>query len=336
MEKKKYGKYISKEIIEQSKYSRITAPIVNYRGDRGGKDMTFEWSCITNPLVMDAEPEVNDFDQFLLFVGSDINNLGDFQAEIELPMGKEKTKQIINEPKLVYIPQGLIHGPVNFKSIKKPIAFLSINFSPKYSTKWVAPDYSKYMIKPNIGDVLTRVEAVGPDGACFRYQETTSHGMALFCKSAGLGGNMCTTYSVNKQPHIGFEPRHYHRNLDEWIIFIGSDPLNVEDFDGEIELWFGEEHERELIDSTAVAHLPPGLIHYSTDVRVVKKPFIEMVMVSTGDYFGGRPKVIVSKREEGDIMLSKTREWENDPSHPSDCTCKDCVFARTQGTMGAM
>jgi hypothetical protein len=48
----KYGKYISREIIEESKYPQVTAPMVKYRGDRGGRDCTFEWSCITKPLVI--------------------------------------------------------------------------------------------------------------------------------------------------------------------------------------------------------------------------------------------------------------------------------------------
>jgi hypothetical protein len=77
----KYGKYISREIIEESKYPQITAPMVKYRGDRGGRDMTFEWSCITKPLVMDDEPEVNDFDQFLLFGGGDITDFAEFDKE---------------------------------------------------------------------------------------------------------------------------------------------------------------------------------------------------------------------------------------------------------------
>ena len=64
----KYGKYVTRDIIEQSKYSRITSPIAKYQGAGGVNALTCEWSCITKPLVMDDEPEVdNERDQFLLF-----------------------------------------------------------------------------------------------------------------------------------------------------------------------------------------------------------------------------------------------------------------------------
>ena len=65
----KYGKYVSREIIAESKYSAITTPIARYSGCRGGGDaLKCEWSCITKPFTMDQEPEVdNERDQFLLF-----------------------------------------------------------------------------------------------------------------------------------------------------------------------------------------------------------------------------------------------------------------------------
>ena len=39
---------------------------------------------------MDDEPEVNNVDdQFLLFAGTNYEDVNEFQAEIELPLGKE-------------------------------------------------------------------------------------------------------------------------------------------------------------------------------------------------------------------------------------------------------
>ena len=70
MPRTKYGKYISREIIKKSKYPQINTPIAKYDGCQGGGNaLSCEWSCITKPLVMDAEPEVdNERDQFLLFI----------------------------------------------------------------------------------------------------------------------------------------------------------------------------------------------------------------------------------------------------------------------------
>ena len=104
MEKKKYGKFISREIIEESKYPQITAPMVKYRGDRGGRDLTFEWCCVDKPLEMDDEPEVNEFDQYLLFFGSDVNNFADFQAAV---LGCWFQSASVRSPPIVLIAERL-------------------------------------------------------------------------------------------------------------------------------------------------------------------------------------------------------------------------------------
>jgi hypothetical protein len=330
MEKKKYGKYISREIIDSSKYSQITAPVVKYRGDRGNKDMTFEWSCITKPVVMDDEPEINEFDQYLFFAGSNVNDYNEFEAEIELPLGKEGKKQIINEPKMVLIPGGLARGPLNFKNIRKPVVFMSLNFSAKYSNKWAAPKYENYLAKPIIdNNSQLSIQAIIA-GVPYRYQTVTTPTMMAWSKKMGLNGNLSMGYMTIKAAHNGMEPLHAHRNLDQWVILLGGDPLNVADFDGDIAMIYGEERELQILDSTCVAHMPPGVIHYSTDHLRVGKPFVEIIAVSTGDYFSERPKVIYSKEANGDIMVSRGREWEIDLLHPRDCDCADCKSARSQ------
>jgi hypothetical protein len=42
----KYGKYVTREIIAESKYPQITTPMAKYNGCRGGGNaLTVEWSC---------------------------------------------------------------------------------------------------------------------------------------------------------------------------------------------------------------------------------------------------------------------------------------------------
>jgi hypothetical protein len=323
MTKSLYGKYISKEIIEQSKYPQITAPMVNYRGDRGGKDLTFQWSCITQPLVMDDEPEVNNVDdQFLLFAGTNLDDVHEFQAEIELPMGKEKQKFTITEPTFVYVPKGLVRGPVNFKSIKKPIAFWDIHLSTKYSENWMPSDCSKYLAKPGMMTVDTAgvsdklpppIQITHPTGTPFRYMRMPAMvGVTCWSKVLGLQANLCMGYNTAKyRDYCAVEPVHYHRHFDEWIIFLGGNPLNVEDFDAEIEMFWGREHEKQVIDSTCVAHVPPGHVHMGQEHRRIGKPYLECITVAgTGNYYQDVDKVLISKEEAGEVMIPKgARDW---------------------------
>jgi hypothetical protein len=316
--KTRYGNNISTEIVEVSKYSRITAPIVKYRGDRGtSSDLSFEWSCITQPLVMDAEPEVNENDQFLLFTGSNIDDFDEFQAEIELPIGKEKKKQIITGPTFVYIPKGLVHGPVKFSVIGKPVVFWNIFLDAKYSENWVAPEYSKYLAKPKMisvdgfaGDMI--VATHGTD-IPFRYIKTPPfRGVTCWCNEIGLQANLSMGYTVVKyRDYCVMEPVHYHRRLDEWVFYMGGNPLDVGDFDADVEMFWGREHEKQVIDSTCVCHIPPGMVHIGNEKRRVGKPILETIFVAgTGDYYRDRDKVLISKEEEGEVMISEgANDW---------------------------
>lgn len=324
MAKSLYGKYISRDIIEQSKYSQITAPMINYRGDRGGKDLTFQWSCITQPFVMDAEPEVNNVDdQFLLFAGTNLDDVHEFKAEIELPLGKEMQRQIITEPTFVYIPKGLVHGPIKIKSVKKPISIWDYHLSTKYSENWVAPEYSKYLAKPMMMTVDTAgagdksrppdIQITHPTGTPFRYiRSAAMAGVTGWTKMMGIQANLCMGYFVTKyRDYCCVEPVHYHRHFDEWIFFIGGNPLDVEDFDAEIEMVWGKERERQLINSTCITHIPPGLIHLGQEHRRIGKPYLESINVAgTGNYYQDVDKVLLSNEDKGEVMIPEgARDW---------------------------
>jgi hypothetical protein len=93
-----------------------------------------------------------------------------------------------------------------------------------------------------------------------------------------------------------------------WIIYLGGDPMNVEEFDAEIELQWGEEREKVTIDSACVVHKPGGLIHSSVDHRRVGKPYMEIMVFISPNYFT-EGKTVYSK--EGELMISKgARDYE--------------------------
>ena len=142
--------------------------------------LIFEWSCITKPFVMDDEPEIdNERDQFWLFYSGDQEN-PEFGAEVEVSVGEKGKKQIITEATYVWIPKGTKHGLVNFKTIRKPICFMTYFLGPEYSTSWVPADDSMYfansktprkeMFKPNTAykPVKNTLEAYHADGRPFR------------------------------------------------------------------------------------------------------------------------------------------------------------------------
>ena len=89
MKKSKYRAFFSEEIVEKSPYPGVTAPALRYNGDRGSDALTFDWNCVAQPLTVEHPPCAADRDQFILFAGSDLDDLGQLGARVQLRLGAE-------------------------------------------------------------------------------------------------------------------------------------------------------------------------------------------------------------------------------------------------------
>jgi len=107
-----------------------------------GVDMAFMGVTPEQFKAMQAAPSrlghpshVHDCDEYLLFMGADPTNLLDYGAEVELSLGagKDQEKHIINTTTIVYIPKGLVHLPMVYKKVDKPVLFGHLLMAPDYS-----------------------------------------------------------------------------------------------------------------------------------------------------------------------------------------------------------
>ena len=137
----KHGEYITELKTGYSLYKQVTAPQIGVFGgkDLGGANFSLGWSYLTEPFLMVAEAHKHDFDQIILFFGGDPNNIGDFGGEVEMCFGENQEKSIVTYPACVYLPKGLMHGPLNIRKVNKPFMFIDITFSPGPSIRPVPP-----------------------------------------------------------------------------------------------------------------------------------------------------------------------------------------------------
>jgi hypothetical protein len=77
----------------------------------------------TRPHVMVKETHVHDCDEYLFFLGTNFSDMNDFDAEVWLYMGEEGEKHVITSPTIVYVPARLVHCPLNFVKVNKPVFF---------------------------------------------------------------------------------------------------------------------------------------------------------------------------------------------------------------------
>ena len=139
IENKKRGEYIVELKPGYSLYKQITAPQVGAFGakDLNGANFSLGWSFLTEPFLMVAEAHNHDFDQVIFFMGGDPGNVVDYDAEVEFGLGGRNN--IIDYPACVYIPKGLMHGPLNIKRVTKPIMFIDITLSTGPSIRPLPP-----------------------------------------------------------------------------------------------------------------------------------------------------------------------------------------------------
>ena len=95
-------------------------------------NFSMAWRYIKEPILFDRIPHSHKFDEFLCFLGGNLEDIFDFDATIELSMGKEGEICLIEQATVVHIPAGLVHTPLTFKRIAKPVLFRRIALTPDY------------------------------------------------------------------------------------------------------------------------------------------------------------------------------------------------------------
>ena len=130
----KYDKYFVKEPLG-TMGGFFPVVIANGARDYEGAEFSLRVHYITEPGVLVKEPHAHDFEQFYFFVGADLANIKDFQAEVEFSLGEEVEKHIISVPTTVHVPVGMVHGPLNFKKVERPIIFIDALLSAQYATR---------------------------------------------------------------------------------------------------------------------------------------------------------------------------------------------------------
>jgi hypothetical protein len=82
-----------------------------------------------------GKPHRHDFEQFYFIIGADLANIDEFKAEVQFSIGEEGEKHVISCPTTIHLPRGLVHGPLDFEKVERPIIFINALLSAEYSTK---------------------------------------------------------------------------------------------------------------------------------------------------------------------------------------------------------
>jgi hypothetical protein len=75
-----------------------------------------------NPHV--PEHDHSEHDEYVIHIGSNPDNPEDLGGEIEFVVGGEPLK--IDKTSVIYIPAGVVHGPLTFKRVDRPMLQMTV------------------------------------------------------------------------------------------------------------------------------------------------------------------------------------------------------------------
>lgn len=134
----KYGQYIidAPTTVEERQSRKLKRVVLRENkpwSDSGDINFSINYRYVTEPFIMAQEVHEHDHEQFLFFLGSNPEDVSDIGAEIEITLGEEAEKHVVNNATIVRIPKGLHHGPFTFKKVDKPVVFINVSLAPEYS-----------------------------------------------------------------------------------------------------------------------------------------------------------------------------------------------------------
>jgi hypothetical protein len=109
--------------------------------DLEGIDVNFCWGIQKQPGLWWRGPgsgaHVHPHDEVLVFAGTDPSDIDYLGAEIQIDMGPEHERHIINKPTAVVCPAGLPHNPIVTRWVDKPFGFLLMSLGASHETTYV-------------------------------------------------------------------------------------------------------------------------------------------------------------------------------------------------------
>jgi hypothetical protein len=285
MPQKKYSHWVktipSFKDYDQGNYRQGTEMNREFFGfDLNVKLGTYYNSGILEPF----QTQVCDYDQMMIWIGSDTDDMGLLGGQVEFCLGEDKERFVITTATAVSIPKGLPHMPATIGPVDRRFIQMTIAITPEVKAKLALADkplgqlakwkFSKY--SDNVAELGFKRNGPWHYGP----KNPDTHG-GYITDIDGVGFEFNMSYESMKKAPYRFTPEpekpHVHP-YTEFLVFMGCDCNDLNEFPAEVEICMGEEMETHLITKPTIAIQPKG--HPHCPVRVLKqsKPWMFMVL----------------------------------------------------------
>jgi len=109
--------------------------------DLENMDLNFCWAIHKQPGLWMRGPgrgaHVHPHDEVLVFAGTEPADIDFLGAEIQIDMGPEHERYVIDEPTAVVLPAGLPHNPIVTRWVDRPFGVLMMSLGAEHHTKYI-------------------------------------------------------------------------------------------------------------------------------------------------------------------------------------------------------
>jgi hypothetical protein len=227
---------------------------------------------------MGPGPHTHPFDEVIAFVGTNQDDLFDLGGEVELWLEGECFT--LTRSFLVYVPAGMRHCPLKIRRIDRPIFQYTLGSGQHYqgepkerksgSTRTNLAGQFVFQYKKDLVHPEYRGKSHDEPGRHMHIAYLDSEVVPdanFYVEASWFGTAERPPGEPAKEPQ---GPEAHAHPFPELITFFGTNPDDVHDLGGEVELWIGGE--QHVMTRSFVAHIPDGVIHCPLMVKRIKRP----------------------------------------------------------------
>jgi hypothetical protein len=251
-----------------------------------GYDVCIEYGAYWSAGKIGKSPydsEKHDFDQVMVWMGTNTIDLGYLGAEVEMMLGEEMELQMIATSTAVAIPRGLQHMPATINRMENRFISMTVSVTPEMKSIPVHSDKAPTWPQGFQGHYKENThrlafERNGP----WHYgpkNPDTHAGAITDIKGKDFEFHM-SYESMNKAPYrFGPIPDKPHVHpYTEFLLFMGADCNDLSYLGAEVEVYMGKEMEKHVVTKPCVAIQPKGHPHCPVIVNKQEKPWIFAVV----------------------------------------------------------
>jgi hypothetical protein len=253
-------------------------------------DGTWLWEGAAKEPV--GVPHKHDFDHVLCFAGGHIDDPQDFQAEITVWL--DGRKEVIKRNSIIFVPAGVVHGPILFSKIPRPVYFLTVAITGKYTRTVV-----DQVAKPTAKKKYAIVDALYKDFSVAGNKDKDAPpppppnpnlkgARIMHIEEDAVPGAFYVDFVwIFKGTGAAPAKQHDH-DWPELIAFAGSDPANPYNIGGEMSVMLEDEYH--ATDKSTLICIPAHTQHCPWEFHDIKKPTLVFTAGPSHTYTGSHKK----------------------------------------------